>query len=96
MVLVDNAGTLGVTSDVEVTWRFYSTGCGLNRVDTPGGVITLSPFSPAGDDGALMGNPAHNDEVAVKGIVLFAKPGEDCILDPGKGQFVTVSTVGSS
>jgi len=94
LVLLDNAG-IGGTSDVEVTWRFDSTECGLNRVDTPAGIV-LSPFSPAGDDGALGGNPAHNDEFAVKGIVLFAKPGETCELKGKKGEFVTVSTVGSS
>ena len=94
LVLVDNAG-IGGTSDVEVTWRFNPTNCGLNRVDTPAGVITLSTFSPAGDDGALGGNPAHNDEKNVKGIVLFAKSGMTCTLNPANGEFVTVSTIAS-
>ena len=95
LVLVDNAGT-PATSDVEVTWRFDGTECGLNTFTTTGTAMVLSPFSPPGDDMAFAGNPAHNDEIGVDGVVLITKPDKDCELDPGKGEFVTVSTVGSN
>jgi len=94
LVLVDNAG-IGGTSDVEMTWRFDGTKCGLNTFTTTGAAMVLAPFTPSGDDGDFAGNPAHNDETGVDGVVLFSKPGMICVIDPTLGEFVTVSTVGA-
>lgn len=95
MVLVDNAG-IGGTSDVEVTWRFDATKCQLARVDGTAPSITITPF---GNDGALSGvpgAPAHNDEAGVDAIVLTTQSGQTCTINPARGEFITVSTVGSS
>ena len=101
MVLVDNAG-IGGTSDVEVTWRFDPTECSLERINQAGAgspPVTFSTFGSlfggAPNDGAMGGNPPHRD-LTGDGISLTTKPNKDCELDPGKGEFVTVSTVGST
>jgi len=92
MVIVDNAG-IGGTSDVEVTWRFDPSECKLARVDGTPPAIVVTPIT---NDGALSGNPAHSDQTGVDAIVLTTQAGQTCKIDPNKGEFVTVSTVGST
>ena len=91
MVLVDNAG-IGQTSDVELTWRFDPNKCQLNVATAP--APGLSPVVIT-DDGALGGNPAHRDWSAAEAVFLTTQPGEDCKIKPGKGEYISVSTVGS-
>ena len=90
LVLVDNAG-IGGTSDVEVTWRFDTSECMVQTSIDNG-----ANFTPLGNDGVFGGNPAHGDVPMVDVVLLTTQPNKDCELDPGKGEFVTVSTVGST
>ena len=92
MVIVDNAG-IGGTSDVEMVWRFDSTKCMLLVATAPAPGLGLVVVAP---DGALGADPAHADAFGVDAVVLAAKTGKICIIDPDMGEFVTVSTVGST
>ncbi len=92
MVLIDNAG-IGGKSSVEITWRFASADCQLVRVDGTAPSLTLTPIS---DDGALGGNPAHSDQASLDALVLTNQSGMTCTIDPSSGQYISVSTVGSS
>ena len=93
MILVDNAG-IGGTSDVEVTWRFDTTECMIQTSIDNG--ATFQPLVNDGVFGIAPPNPAHGDVPMVDVVLMTTQPNKDCELDPGKGEFVTVSTVGST
>jgi len=90
VVLLDNAG-IGGTSSVELTWRLPSE-CALVRVDGTPPSLTLTPIV---DGGELGGNPAHSDQANAGAIVLTGSGGT-CIIDSSAGQYISISTVGST
>jgi len=95
MVIIDNAG-IGGTSDVEVTWKFDPTKCVLKAAG-----VGLSGFTTAAlaNDGAFtgLGIPvAHDDATHLEALLLAAVDDGRCTVSPGKGEFVTASTIGSS
>jgi len=100
LILVDNRGIVGGpasgTSDVEVTWRFDPDDCMVQWL--PFGLDPSLPTSwvAFANDGAFGVFAAHDDALGVESVALSAKPGEKCKLKDDKGDFVTVSTVGST
>jgi len=93
MVLLDNAG-IGGSSDVEVTWRLDETKCLLLYTLTDVGAgLTLTPFV---DGGALSGNPAHQDQTGVEAIALTTQEGKNCHVNPTQGEYIGISTIGST
>ena len=90
IVLVDNAG-IGGTSSVELTCRFPSE-CALVRVDGTAPNLALTVLA---DGGELGGDPHHTDQKNVAAIVLKGNGGT-CTLDPSAGEYISISTVGST
>jgi len=104
MVIIDNAG-IGGTSDVEVTWKFDPSKCVLLAVGNGTGIASLLSVVPLSDDGALSGPGlslpfavpvAHDDIKHLEALLLAAVGDGRCTISPGKGEFVTASTIGSS
>ena len=90
IVLLDNAG-IGGTSSVELTWRAPGT-CALVRVDGTAPSITPTVLT---DGGELGGDPMHTDQSNVAAIALLGNGGS-CTLDPANGEYISISTVGST
>ena len=91
VVLLDNAG-IGGTSSVELTWRLPHN-CGLIRVDGTAPTLT---FTPIIDGGELGGNPSHSDQSNIGALVLTAVEGDPCLVQSTGGNYISISTVGST
>jgi len=100
LILVDNRGIVGGppsgTSDVEVTWRFDPTKCMVQWLPFGLDPSVSGSWMAFTNDGAFGGFAAHDDALGVESVALSAKPGTTCKIEDKKGNFVTVSTVGSS
>ena len=100
LILVDNRGIVGTglvsgTSDVEVTWRFDPEECRVEWLPLGLDPSDGGDWVPFANDGAFGVFAAHDDALNVEAVALSAKE-DKCKLDPGHGEFVTVSTVASS
>jgi len=90
IVLLGNAG-IGGLSTVEITWNLGAN-CELKRVDGSPGFFIYSPIS---DSGIFGGNPSQSGQDNLEAVVL-TNNGDICEIKSTEGQYISISTVGST